>query len=151
MVCGMGSCGAGQVSRTLEFESDGSVIGTHEECFEYVETDDGMGARGRICKTRSADSASCSVSVNGTMCSSCEIKTCDGDSTKQEYLADCTNLEGGQLFDFCEQIKVVDNSTAFVWLDDKFEEDISQCSRSLVHRVRAAALVSGSVLLLLLS
>lgn len=127
-VCGHGSCGSGQISTKLEFESDESVIGSQEECFEYYS---GNWTGSTVCKTVSVDMTSCSVQVNSSVCTTCEIQSCpNGSSKEQAIVADCRNLQGGELFDFCDPIALETNTTPFIWFDELFQEDSLKCESS---------------------
>ena len=46
----------------------------------------------------------CNVFANDEMCNSCEFQTCE--DGRREEIMDCSNIEGGATFDFCQDVKV---------------------------------------------
>lgn len=144
-VCILGACGSGYDQVSYEFETDGSATGERRQCFEYV-----SGVNGTICRIENRLRTSCAITLDNEACSSCEMRDCgenaNGSQLPRQAFANCTNLLGGNFFDFCEPVTVSDTSSAFIAMDSTFAEDIDECnSGSTANKLYFNALGSLSM------
>jgi hypothetical protein len=78
-----------------------------------------------ICLDGNLTESSCTVTVNDTVtCNSCEIATCGDDEDNIAPVVDCSNILGGDAWNFCTDVSISETSP-FVAISDEpytFEE-----------------------------
>ena len=143
--CSGDVCGQGTNEAMYLLESDDGIGGTVTECFAYSE-----GVNGTLCVEQTLLTTECSVTVDGTACTSCERQLCaDGETTKP--VADCTNFPGGQVIDLCqESVTIADAMSSFVAFDATFQDEaigVHVCKSGATRLTSGLMAVAGMVAL----
>ena len=125
----MGHCGLGRFSGDYRFFTDGVRIqGNYQDVFALT---DGPAGTGRVRAKFDNVLRTCEVEAGGEACQSCELHSCSSgvvihgvsNPVTEHILADCTNIAGGQIFDFCEDITVTDKESKFIVFDKDFKAE----------------------------
>lgn len=126
----MGHCGFGRFGGDYRF-SEGSIEiqGEYRQVFLL---ESGPAGEGRVRAKWDNAREICEVSAGDDICQSCELVTC-ADATEaltgttkvltQNIKADCTNLDKGQVLDFCGDITVENKESKLVVFDKTFQKE----------------------------
>lgn len=128
--CALGACGEGQFAGDYRFadadEFGVRIVGDFEESFTFTS---GTAGTGVIRSSYNTVDNTCDVRVGNDICQSCDLRNCTDGELDERILADCTNVAGGQVFDFCQETVTVENrDTLFLFFDTEFRNNMTQCA-----------------------